>query len=64
MKERKKVDKKGRVWFSFWIDLELRRKLKAVAAISDESMSDTINRALHQFVERNQVSFIPDGAGK
>ena len=64
MKDRKREDQKGRVYYSFWADPELKRMLKAVAALSDENISDTINRALHEFVERNQVSLIPDGAGK
>lgn len=64
MKNRKRIDQKGRIYYSFWADPELKGKLKAIAALSDESISDTITRALHQFVERNQVSFIPDGAGK
>ena len=64
MKDRKRIDQKGRVFYSFWADPELKRTLKAVAALSNESISDTINRALHEFVERNQVSFISDGAGR
>ena len=64
MKDRKREDQKGRVYYSFWADPELKRTLKAVAALSGESISDTINRALHEFVEHNHVKLISDDAGK